>query len=1140
MGGQPDLQPLQLREVARLAILHDRSLPVTGPLSRSHMLPPTSLCPRWFVILAALLWAGSVHATLEEGFEHPPDSAKPRTWWHWVSGNVSTEGIKADLAAMKQVGVAGAQLFTVEQSDVKGPVKFMSPEWRDYVHQALAEADRLDLEMSMEACEGWSESGGPWIEPAQSMQQIVYRELNTLGDRTVSLALPQPPTVRDYYEDVALFAFPTLPGDDLPAPVAVTSSVREFTGGKAIDGDPATNENLNLEKANSPLWIELAYAAPVTCRSLTIDSEERDERIAGQLEASDDGENFLKVGDIALQGLFVFPAATGRFFRLSFPKVPAKTVRVAEIALRGARIDHLRARVGMQITSAVGLTDPGIGADDRIDPKTVVDLFGKKEWAAPPGKWTIVRLGHTSTGATTHPSAKPGLEGDKLSRAVVQDHIEHMFGPVFADSLGSVGKSLRYLLLDSWEAGCENWTPLMREEFTKHRGYDLWPWLAVFAGRVVGSAEETQRFLWDYRRTLADLVAENHYGTIQEFAHQRGMGLYAEATGIGMPTVADQLQCKGRTDIPMGEFWVGRKPQDSIDDPREAASAAHIYGQNIAAAEAFTATREAGAWKNDPYSLKALGDLEFCQGINRFVFHRYAHQPWMDRHPGMSMGPWGINFERTNTWWTQGSAWVSYLARCQYLLQQGRFAADLLYFYGEGVPVCVRHGDLKPAVPRGFDYDVCNAEILLGQASVQNGRIRLRSGMQYRVLVLPDTDRVTLPLLRKVAALVRDGAVIYGPRPSRSPGLTGYPECDRGVEETARDVWGDCDGERVKQHSFGMGKVAWGMPLEEVLGVPPDFEAAEKDVLSIHRADEQADLYFVSNQSPEARTVTCTFRVAGRVPELWHPDTGRIEAAALCATAEGRTSLPIHFDPTGSVFVVFRAAAPDSPVVASIAQDGKTLFADQKSSAAADLPVINQGRVELPVWESGSYAVTTGVGAAETEVAALPPKIEVGGPWRLSFPPAQGAPAEAVFDHLMSWSDSPDNGVKYFSGTAKYEQEVTIPAEFMGEGRRVYLDLGEVKNLAEIRVNGTPCGVLWKPPFRVDITDGITAGVNHLEIAVTNLWPNRLIGDQSLPKDQQITWASVALYKADSPLLPSGLLGPVTIVPAQRLGFKLR
>ena len=1077
---------------------------------------------------------------LEAGFANPPESAKPRTWWHWISGNVSEEGITADLEAMKRIGLGGAQIFTVDQSAVKGPVKFMSKEWRGLVHHALEVAGRLGLEISMEGCDGWSESGGPWVAPAQSMQKLVWTETEVNGGQIIMMeSLSKPLGFHDYYEDIASFAYPTPAGSGLPAPVAVTASAPGFEGGRLIDHDLSTAAELKSGKSGEAEWIQVEYGSPVSAQSLRYTTKSRP-RKGWELQSSNDGKAYKKICGMSMDDMITFPTETAKFFRIynGKPAVGDAPLVVAEISFGRGLIDRYAQRVGMSVDRKINIFTPSPAEEvPPIDGKKVIELTGREKWEAPAGKWTVVRLGHTSTGMTTHPSTQAGLECDKMSRAAVEAHFQEMFGPVMEDSPEAVGKTLNYVLLDSWEAECEDWTPLMAAEFNKRRGYDLQAWLPALTGRVVGSREETERFLWDYRRTLADLVADEHYGVIQELAHQHGMGLAAEATGIGMPTVADQLQCKGRTDIPMGEFWTIGSGRDDFADAREAACAAHIYGQNIAATESFTSSAKPASWKNDPYSLKALGDMEFCNGVNRFLFHRYAHQPWLDRVPGMSMGPWGINFERTNTWWEQGSAWISYLTRCEYLLQRGRFVADLCYFYGEGAPVCVSRDGLRPAPPQGYDFDVCNAEILLQRMTVEEGRLALPSGMRYRVLVLPENDRMTTPMIQKIHDLVQSGATVYGPKPIKSPSLSGYPHADEVVAGVANEVWGDCDGKQVTQHAYGRGRVVWGEPLEKVLETAQDFACSEPQMLYIHRTEKDAEIYFVSNQRAESLAATCAFRVEGKTPELWMPDTGLRTSPALHKTQGGQTTLPIHFDPLGSVFVIFRTPVDAATEVVAATRNGQPLLVSGSGSTTS-FPTVEDGAARLIAFEPGSYGITLGSGEArKVEVENLPEAMVIGGTWRLEFPPKLGAPESASFERLMSWTESPDDGVRYFSGTAIYKKDFELADGFAVEGVRTYLDLGEIKNLAEVILNGQPLGILWKPPFRAEITHAARAGTNHLEVKVTNLWPNRLIGDEKLPANKRITWASVSQYKADSPLLPSGLLGPVTIRAARQVKF---
>jgi len=655
-------------------IVHVFSFALAGGLEQNPAMYPRIMFNCFLLVSFGLvLRLGAAEPDLDQQFQSPPDSAKPRTWWHWVSGNVSSEGITADLQAMKDIGLGGCQIFTVDQSTIHGPVKFMSPEWRGFMKQALGEADQLGLLVSIEGCDGWCESGGPWIQPEQGMQHVVWTERYVTGGEKITLDLPQPPATRGFYQDIAMIAFPTLKNDD-QGPCGVdcklTSTGDEMMRGAGVDyrklfDDPSeTGIDFHI-KRNSALEFDLMYYRPITFRSLTISSDVALARNIGELQTGSDGTNFTTAGTITLSGVSTFAPVTGTHFRLIFNKVNSDTFHISHIWMGGARFDQVQERVGMKPQRDIPFTNDMLQADEIINPKKIVDLTGKTNWNAPPGRWTIVRLGHTGTGATTHPSTTPGLECDKLSRTAVRYQFEQMFGPIIADSPDEPGRALDSILLDSWECGCENWTTLLPQDFSERRGYDLAPWLATFTGRVVKDEDSTQKFLWDLRRTTADLLTENHYGVVQEYAHEHKMGFYSEAPGIGLPTVADDLGCKGRTDVPMGEFWVNRSYDDNIDDPKEAASAAHIYGKTVVATESFTSTANVASWSNDPYGLKQLGDFEFCNGVNRFIFHRYAHQPWNDRKPGMSMGPWGINFERTNTWWNQGTAWISYLSRCQ-------------------------------------------------------------------------------------------------------------------------------------------------------------------------------------------------------------------------------------------------------------------------------------------------------------------------------------------------------------------------------------------------------------------------------------------------------------------------------------------
>lgn len=1081
--------------------------------------------------LLMLVARSAAQDNLAKGFQNPPDGAKPHTWWHWMNCNVTKEGITADLEAMKEFGLGGAQIFNVSEQIPVGPVLIMSPEWRALVKHAVSEAGRLGLEICMHNCAGWSNSGGPWVTPEHAMQMVVISETPTKGPTKFAAALPQPQTNRDYYRDIAVLALPT-PRDDAK-----------------------------------------------------------------------------RIPDIK-------PKAG---YEARYGQQPA--------------LDEYPADAVVQRAAIVDLTSK-LGSDGRLT------------WDVPAGDWTILRIGYTPTGKDNHPSPESGrgLECDKLSRAGLDAHWAGMMGPVIQDVGPLAGKTLNNVLIDSYEVGHQNWTPQFREEFKKRRGYDPLLLLPVLTGRVVDSGEVSERFLWDLRRTIADLFAENYYGYFGELCHKHG--LLASIEPYDGP-----FECllSGRpADIPMGEFWVGDGESNSC---KLAASVAHTYGRKLVGAEAFTANPSRAGWRSYPYSLKAVGDLMYCTGINRYIFHRYAHQPWLDRFPGMTMGQWGTHFDRTNTWWGPGKAWVQYLTRCQYLLQQGLAVADVCYFAGEAAPNNAPHNPELKA--KGYDYDACNADVLLNRMTVKDGRLVLPDGMSYRVLVLPDTPFMTPGLLAKVRELVQQGATVIGPKPAKSPSLADLPDGDAKVQKLAEEVWGNCDGKAVKEHAFGSGRAIAGQTPEEVLGglkVKPDCEFAsagfKPKMAWIHRVVDSTDVYFVSNQRPRSAEVECTFRVSGKVPELWHADSGTIEVAPVWSERDGRITVPIHFDPAGSLFVVFRPAAAgdhvvdvtpskadevelapkieiraaryeavdgaggadvtakvaalvaagetsipannstfgdptynhvkrlrveyalNGQVVTRSADENATLELVEAAGGAASLPtyrvtVTKPGQLELQAFHPGVYEFRAASGkTTPVQVPPVPEPVEIGGPWTVRFPPDWGAPASITLDKLISWTEHGEAGVRYFSGTAEYEREFDVPAVLLAPDKALYLDLGDVKYLAEVTLNGHDLGVWWKPPFAAEITDCVQPGPNTLKVRVTNLWVNRLVGDEQLPDDcewegvhlkrwpqwlldgqaprarERFTFTTWKHHTRDSLLPESGLLGPVMLRVAERVTIK--
>ncbi|MGA2115763.1 MAG: glycosyl hydrolase [Bryobacteraceae bacterium] len=1088
--------------------------------------------------IAALSGAWVVSAqspgdALERGFQNPPDSAKPRVWWHWMNGNIAKEGIQADMEWMKRVGIGGVQNFDAALSTpqvVEKRLVYMTPEWKDAFRFAANLADRLGLEMAIAGSPGWSESGGPWVPPAQAMKKFVWSETHVRGGEPFRGVLPKPPSSTgpfqniggrgapgatapppEFYADSAVVAYPAPEGG---VPMAglqpkVTSSGGQFDLGSMTDGDLAKTTMLPAAPPNKKAWVQFEFAKPQTFRGLTIVAGGGRGVADPVLEASVDGQEFRVVAVVpnsrAPQRTIAFPATIARFFRVTFrtpapstanaaPLAAAGEIPIAELVLHTETPVHRfedKAAFGL----GTGLLDsctPPVAAGGATPKAGVIDLTSKMradgslDWTPPPGRWIVVRLGYSLLGITNHPASPEatGLEVDKLNPAYVKNYFDNYLDQ-YKDATGGLmgARGLGFVVTDSWEAGPQNWTDDMFAEFRQRRGYDMHPWLPVLTGHVVESSEASDRFLYDFRRTLADLVAENHYDQLTTLLHARGMGRYSESHESGRAFIGDGMEVKRTADVPMSAMWtqlpgVNAEQYGYNADIRESASVAHIYGQNLVAAESMTASR--GAWSWSPETLKPTADKELAMGLNCFVIHTSVHQPVNDKIPGLGLGPYGQWFTRHETWAEVAKPWVSYLARSSYMLQQGKFVADIAYYYGEDSNVTALFATHSPDVPAGYNFDYINSDALLHRLSVEGGRLTTPSGMSYRMLALDANARhMALPVLRKIRDLVNAGAVVVGPKPADTPSLSDDLAEFRAI---ADEVWGPDTGE----HAFGKGRVYANQTLGDALAAieaGPDFAytkpGSDTNLLFVHRKLADGEIYWVDNRNPRAESLDATFRVAGKAAELWHADTGATEPASYRIEGD-RTTVPLDLEPFGAVFVVFR-----------------------KASATPSRTLPRQ---------------------TETPLGALD------GAWEVAFQADRGAPAKIALEKLGSWSESADTGVKYFSGTATYTKTFEAPAGWFQSGARLWLDLGEVKNIAEVSVNGEPLGVVWKAPFRAELTGALKPGANAVEIKVTNLWVNRLIGDQLSGAAKKYTYTTQPFYRADSPLLPSGLLGPVAVV----------
>jgi hypothetical protein len=1126
-------------------------------------------------------------------FANPPESASPGAYWYWLGGQVTRAGITADLTAMRAAGISTPILFSIGKSGpdtlIHPPADALTPQWWELVEHATAECERLGMLLSLNDCDGWATASGPWITPELSMQRVVWSQRTVAGGEPIAGPLPRPPVQRDYYRDIATLALPW------PAQWDETS----FTRGARITTDlPLKGGNAgritdpdNREQVidwrrvadDAPSWIEYAFDRPFMLRSITVRTPSPPGfapgvcRAANSLvvEASDDGRTFRRIGELEYPRhgwqtdlttlTHAVPQTTARYFRLVHHPIAPQPyeeeydfgedtrLRLFSIVLASEpRIHQLPGKSGAQWAIGRRTTAADIPDGVCIPLTAIIDLSGwllpdgTLEWRPPPGRWRLLRIGYTSTGSQNSAAGgAQGLECDKFSPVAATLQFESWFGQALA-RVGPrlAGRVLHVLHVDSWEAGAQNWSPVFAEGFLRLRAYDLLPYIAVMTGVPIQSADVSERVLHDVRRTINDLMSTGFFRTMGELAHRNGCLFSAEPPNPTFP--ADGMQHFQYADRPMGEFWLHTPRNDKPTDIKDAVCAARLYGKPYAQAESFT--EGLITWDEHPFMLKPLGDHNYCEGIGRLFLHVYAQQPWLYRDPGITLNGIGTFFSRTQTWWRPGKAWFDYMRRCQALLQQGHAVVDVCYFNGENIPArALLRRQLSVPLPEGYAFDTINRDALLRLASVSDGEIVLPGGARYRVLVLPESELLSPEVALRLRDLVHAGATVVGPRPRRSPGLANLAAAEHTVAAVAQELWGDLDGRTRTARSVGAGRVIWGRPLEAVLREadrPADVTTAtDRNSPAIewtHRRMADWDLYFLSNPSAATRGLEVRFRVTGKVPEIWHPDTGRIETLALWREDGVCTTVPLQLDPGGSAFVVFARRSQAVPHFVSIEP------AASDTGRATVRLLESAGRIRALVSAAGQWTLQRASGdRVPLEVRQLPPPPPLTGPWQLRFPlpPAAGGSRHSsrslrvTLARLVSWSDLPVPEARYFSGTALYRAQFDVSAALLGRGRTLWLDLGEVREMAAVRINGKELGMLWKPPFAVEITTAVRAGRNSLALRVTNTWRNRLIGDYGRPAAERATFVVPMLRKGQAWLpggpgaepSPAGVLGPVTV-----------
>ncbi|MGN6179448.1 MAG: glycosyl hydrolase [Mucilaginibacter sp.] len=1042
-------------------------------------------------------------SNIEKTFVHIPNSIQTSIYWYWIDGNISKEGVVKDLEAMKKVGINRAFIGNIGLSEhPTGKVKMFSDEWWDILHTTLKTATRLNIQIGIFNGPGWSQSGGPWIKPEQSMRYLTSLQTIVKGPYNFNKKLAKP---QKDFQDVKLLAYPVASGynSDISAlNPTLTSEPALDSIGQIMDHNLATAIPL---AAGKQFLLNVETKNPYTVRSVTINTTNQSVRLEGEIQAKinsvytsikhfviDRTNPALNVGFIPFgPAAFSVPATTSRSFRLVFTGVSANS-GITEISLSATPKveDYIEKTLAKMWPTPHPFWDayqwkpqPSEASKYIIDPSKIIDISqymsadGTLHWKVPPGNWIIERTGMTPTNVTNSPAPAEGrgLEVDKMSKAHVTEHFNAFLGEILKRIPAEDRKTFKITVEDSYETGGQNWTDNLIPEFKQAYGYDPVPYLPVMQGKVVGSEDQSDRFLWDLRRLIANDVSFKYVGGLREVSHQHGLTTWLENYGHwGYP--GEFLQYGGQSDEVGGEFWSEGDLGDI--ENRAASSSAHIYGKIKVSAESFTA---AGApFYRYPAMFKKRGDRFFTEGINNTLLHVYISQPQDTLPPGVTAF-FGVEFNRLNTWFFDMDVFLHYMKRCNMMLQQGQYVADAAYFIGEDAPKMT--GVTDPPLPQGYSYDYINGDVIKQSLTVSNGKLVLPNGISYSLLVLPRLKTIRPELLAKIKELVSKGAVVLGPKPDRSPSLANYPMADRQVKAMANELWGDINGTTIKVHHYGKGLVLSDMTMQEAFDqvkVMPDAKITKSDsILFIHRNLADGDVYFVSNQKTSTVKIEGAFRVTGESPQLWNAIDGSVRDLPNFSDNGTTTTVPLELAPYESAFIVFK-----------------------KNGVKGDVTKLN-------------YPMAKEM-------------IEITQPWTVNFDSKMRGPAEPVtFNTLTDWSKSTNDSIKYYSGAAWYHNTFNINNVY--KGSRYIIDLGLARAIAKVTVNGIELGGAWTPPYQVDITKAIKPGVNKLEIKIVNTWFNRLVGDSKLPAAQRKTGPVVFGPGPNSGLESSGLLGPVVV-----------
>jgi len=1246
---------------------------------------------RIYLLLIVGILSTLVSAQISEAdFQNPPLQARPSTYWMWMNGNITKEGITKDLEYMKRSSYGAAMMFNVAVGIAQGPVKYASHEWDELTLHACKEAQRLGLELYLQNSPGYSGTGGPWITPEYSMKQLTWTEKIAITDKSgnIKLNLPQPMTKLGYYKDIQVLAYPSLNCEQTLFQELV---LKVKVNGKEIDKSLVLGGKLDtkIRMAETQNVIEFQLSRPFEARAISVlrDREKphdpqdgpRDYPPTFTIQVSSDGINFRDVKTFSCPalramdapGIAGFEAVKGTYYRL-VTKNPTWICDVnfhSSPRLRDwtAKANFINQKVDLSDNKQVISEDLLIKPTDVLDISSYMDKSGHLKWKAPKGRWTIIRIGQTTTAevVAAAPTSAIGLDCDKFDKKALDKHFDLFLDPLLTKLKPYCGTTLTALMMDSWEAGKQNWTTDLPEYFKAKRGYDVSPWLLAMTGRIIGSVKETEHFLWDMRRTQTDMFNENFLDHFKKRAARFNLKFAGEPYGDGN---FESIEYAERLDYPMSEFWV-HYIYGGVMTTKLTTSTAHSSGLKISGAECFTGAPFNSKFTESPYALKAEGDWMMTLGINRFVYHTFAHQPYVGA-PGnlMTMGPFGTHLDRNSTWAEQAVGWNTYNSRCASMLQQGLFVADVCILKDEDISSGIPDYDIEePIVPKGYRWDVIGRTVLLNRLSVKDGNIVLPDGMSYRLFVLPEMKKVSPEVIFKIKELITGGMniLLVGNKPEGYLGLNNTQ--DKEVKKLVNVLW--------SSDQIGKGHIFKGITIQQTvdqLNIPPDFqftaENTDAQIHWIHRTVNGEELYFVSNHRRRPENIIAAFRVHGLQPELWNAETAQTDIKLPYKTSENGTKIQIHLDESGSAFIIFRKKGVGNAIINDLPapnirkyenvknsfsisfwakpetfaysgrgfiiypMEGSTIFGAGHAMVGISMgqngvkvferagrsrmvlesakpiegwtfvnliyqdgvPTLYLNGEKIQTGKSSGLMVHPGIGqpAAEEQYIAgfegdltefqlvsdvlsetqiiglfakgLPAPILPNGytvinslnsDWKVQFPTWSKAPKEILLPELISLRKHEDFNVKHFSGTATYINGFSIKKEDFNPLTRIYLDLGRVENIPEITINLQKAGMVWKAPYRIDITSYVKVGFNNLKIEVTNLLPNRLIGDEYYPSEnaydeygrivkfpewytnqearpvgERVIFSPWKFYSKNDPLLDSGLLGPVRLL----------